>query len=132
LESYLKDSSIIDQYKFLTNEDISLIEFTNRYKRKDPFAMKVYSNFIDNVSITVNNISQMLNPKTIVINSVIIENIFESISLIKNNLHSQIMNLDILTISKFRSKTNIQGLTHVLIQDFLNIDNYTPTNIIRN
>jgi predicted NBD/HSP70 family sugar kinase len=93
--------------------------------------MKVYSNFIDSVSITVNNISQMLNPKTIVINSVIIENISESISIIKNNLHSQIMNLDILTLSKFRSKTNILGLTHVLIQDFLNIDNYTPKDIKR-
>jgi predicted NBD/HSP70 family sugar kinase len=131
LETYIKDSAIIDKYRELTGETITLIEFTNRYKRKCPYAMKVYSNFIDSVSITVNNISQMLNPKTIVINSVIIENISESISIIKNNLHSQIMNLDILTLSKFRSKTNILGLTHVLIQDFLNIDNYTPKDIKR-
>jgi predicted NBD/HSP70 family sugar kinase len=132
LETYLKDSSIIDQYKNSTNLEIDLIEFTNRYKRKDPYAMEIYSKFINNVSITVNNISQMLNPKTIVINSQIIENIPESISIIKNNLHSQIMNLDILTLSKYRSKTNILGLTHVLIQDFLNIENYNPQNIKRN
>jgi len=131
LETYLKDSSIIEQYKHSTKTEIDLIEFTNRYKRKDPYAMEIYSKFINNVSITVNNISQMLNPKAIVINSVLIENISESISLIKNNLHSQIMNLDILTLSKFRSKTNILGLTHVLIQDFLNIENYTPKNIKR-
>lgn len=132
LETYLKDSAIINQYKKLTNEEIDLIEFTNRYKRKCPYAMQVYSNFIKNVSITVNNISTMINPQTIVINSTILENISESISLIKNNLHSQIMHLDILTTSKYRSKTNILGLTHILIKDFLNIDNYTPKDIKRN
>jgi predicted NBD/HSP70 family sugar kinase len=131
LETYIKDSAIIDGYKQHTNEEISLLEFCNRYKRKDPYAMKLYNEFIQNVSITVNNISQMLNPKTIVINSVIIENIAESISLIKNTLQSGVMNLDILTLSKFKSKTNILGLTHLLIQDFLNIDNYSPKNITR-
>jgi len=131
LETYLKDSVIIQQYEDLTEETIDLIELTNRYKQKDPVAIKIYQDFIDNVSISVNNISQMLNPKTIVINSIIIENVSESISLIKNNLHSQIMNLDILTLSKYRSKTNILGLTHVLIQDFLNIDSYSPKNVNR-
>ena len=131
LETYLKDSVIIAQYQEYTNEKIDLIEFTNRYKRKDPYAMNIYSEFIDNVSIAVNNISQTLNPQTIVINSIIIENIAESISLIKNNLLSQIMHLDILTTSKYKSKTNVLGLTHVLIQGFLNIDNYSPLNITR-
>ena len=126
LETYLKDSVIISQYQEYTQEKINLIEFSNRYKQKDSYAIKIYSEFIDNVSIAVNNISQMLNPQTIVINSVIIENIPESISLIKNNLSSQIMHLDILTISKYKSKTNILGLAHVLIKDFLNIDNYSP------
>lgn len=132
LETYLKDSVIIQQYQNYTQEIIDLVDFTNRYKQKDPVAIKIYQNFIDNVCITVNNISQMLNPKTIVINSTIIENISESISLIKNNLQSQIMNLDILTLSKYKSKTNILGLTHVLIKDFLNIDEYNPKNIDRN
>ena len=131
LETYLKDSVIISQYQEYTQEKINLIEFSNRYKQKDSYAIKIYSEFIDNVSIAVNNISQMLNPQTIVINSVIIENIPESISLIKNNLSSQIMHLDILTISKYKSKTNILGLAHVLIKDFLNIDNYSPLNIAR-
>ena len=131
LETYLKDSAIINRYNELTGETIDLFEFSNRYKRKCPYAMKIYNEFIDNVAITVNNISQMLNPKTIVINSTIIENVSESISMIKNKLHSQIMNLDILTISKYRSKTNILGLAHVLIKDFLEIDRYTPKNVKR-
>lgn len=132
LETYIKDSAIISKYKELTNEEITLEEFTNRYKGKCPYAMKIYNEFINNVSITVNNISTMLNPKAIVVNSAIIENITESVSIIKNNLHSQIMNLDILTLSKYKSKTNILGLTHVLIKDFLKIDNYTIKDIKRN
>lgn len=131
LETYIKDSAIIRKYRYLAGEEIDLLEFTNRYKHKDPNAITIYNEFIDIVSITVNNISQMLNPKAIVINSVIIENISESISLIKNNLHSQIMNLDILTLSKYRSKTNVLGLTHVLIRDFLNIEAYNPKNLLR-
>jgi len=131
LETYLKDSVLIQQYEDQTGETIDLVELTDRYKRKDAVAIKIYQDFIDNVSITINNISQMLNPKTIVINSVVIEHVTESISLIKNNLHSQIMNLDILTLSKYRSKTNILGLTHVLIQDFLNIDSYSPKHVNR-
>lgn len=131
LETYIKDSAIISKYKELTGEDITLIEFCDCYKRKYPYAMQIYSDFIKSVSIAVNNISTMINPKTIVINSIIIENISESISIIKNNLHSQIMNLDILTLSKYKSKTNILGLTHVLIKDFLKIDNYTVKNIKR-
>ncbi len=123
LETYIKDSAILEQYFKSTNEKITINEFTDRYKRKDPYAMKIYAEFIEYVSLMVNNISQMLNPKAIVINSMIIENVSESISLIKNNLNSNLMNLDILTLSKFRSKTNILGLANILIKDFLYLKN---------
>lgn len=125
LETYIKDSVIISNYKQMANETIDLVEFTNRYKRKDPYAMKIYQEFIADFSLMINNISMILNPKVIVITSTIIQNIPESISIIKNNLNSHILNLDILTLSQYRSKTNVLGLTHLLIKDFLQIDNYT-------
>ena len=125
LETYIKNSAIIDQYEHASSEIITIEEFTNRYKRKDPYAMKIYSEFIEYVSLTINNVSQLLNPKAIVINSVIIENISESISLLKNNLNSNLMNLDILTLSKFKSKTNILGVANVLIKDFLYLSTET-------
>ena len=34
------------------------------------------------------------------------------------------MKLDVLTTSNYKSKTNVLGLTHVLIHKFLMIDNY--------
>ncbi len=38
------------------------------------------------------------------------------------------MALEILTTSTFKSKTNVLGLTHVLIQEFLEIGNYKVKN----
>ena len=124
LEKYISDSGITDRYKELSNESISVKEFVIRVKMNDINATKVYKEFINSMGITINNISLTINPQTIVINSYIVENIPESISLIKNQLRSKIMKLDVLTVSKYKSKRNILGLTHELIQDFLEIDNY--------
>lgn len=124
LEKYISDTAIIDQYFEQTKQRISIGEFILRLKSKDETASKIYKEFIEYLSITINNISQILNPQTIIMNSKIIENIPESISQIKNKLRSQIMSLEVLTTSKFKAKKNVLGLTHVLIQEFLEIDNY--------
>ncbi len=105
----------------MTNEEISIDEFVVRLKAKDKYALKIYQEFIDILSITINNISQTFNPQTIIIKSKIIENMPESISQVKNRLRSQIMSLEILTTSAFKSKTNVLGLIHVLIEEFLEI-----------
>lgn len=124
LEKYISDVAIIEQYFNLTNEQITIDEFITRLKQKDKNALNLYHEFIEYLSYTINNISQTLNPQTIIVNSKIVENMPESISLVKNNLRSKIMELDILSTSTYRSKTNVLGLTHVLIQEFLEIQNY--------
>jgi predicted NBD/HSP70 family sugar kinase len=125
LEKYISEIAICESYYSLTKEKVTIDEYISRLKKKDEAAIKIYRNFIDYVSITINNISQTFNPQTIVINSKIIENMPESISLIKNKLRSKIMELEVLTTSTYKRKTNVLGLTHVLIQKFLNIENYT-------
>ena len=127
LEQYISEPAILDEYFQRTQESISIDEFIKKYKAKEKVALDIYHNFIDFLSLTINNISLSLNPKTIIINSKIIENVPESISSIKNKLRSQIMRLDILTTSMYKSKTNVLGLTHILIQKFLNVENYKVT-----
>lgn len=124
LEKYISNPAIVQSYYELSGESIDLDQFVELYKHKDAHACKIYQQFIDYVALTINNISLTLNPKTIVINSQIIEKIPESVSLIKNKLRSQIMNLEVLSTSSFPSKTNVMGLTHVLIQKFLNVEHY--------
>lgn len=124
LEKYISNPAIVESYYELSGEKIDIDQFIELYKHKDAHACKIYQQFIDYVALIINNISLALNPKTIVINSQIIENIPESVSLIKNKLRSQIMNLEVLSTSSFPSKTNVMGLTHVLIQKFLNVEHY--------
>ncbi|MCF7923705.1 MAG: ROK family protein [Candidatus Izimaplasma sp.] len=124
LERYISDIGIEEKYYELSNKKITINKFINRYKNDDKYAKIVYNQFIDFVSITVNNICQVLNPSAIIINSKIAEEIPETISLIKNKMRSQIVNLELLTISSFKHKSNVLGLTHILIQDFLDIENY--------
>ncbi len=124
LEKYISDIAVIEQYEEFSGEKITIDEFIKRLKAKDKYAKEVYQEFIYYLSLTINNISQTLNPQTIVINSLIIENKSESISQLKNKLRSKIMKLEVLTTSNYKSKRNVLGLTHVLIQEFLEIDNY--------
>jgi len=124
LERYISEPAIIEQYEQMSNQHITMDEFVKRYRNHDEYAVKAYKDFIMFLDIAINNIALTFNPKTIVINSIIVESIPETISLLKNKLRSQIMTLDLLTTSTYRSKTNLLGLTHVLIQKFLNVENY--------
>jgi predicted NBD/HSP70 family sugar kinase len=124
LERYISDTAIIERYQSLTDEKLSMKEIINRYKSHDANAIIVYKEFIQYLTIAINNVSQFMNPQIIIIKSKIVNAIPESISLIKNNLKSKVMYLDVLTISSFQRKTNVLGLTHNLIQDFLDIETY--------
>lgn len=124
LEKYISEPAIIECYQQSTQQRVTIDMFIEKYRQHDEAAVKIYKEFIDFLSIAINNISLTFNPKTIVINSRIVEGIPETISLLKNKLRSQIMSLELLTTSTYRSKTNVLGLTHVLIQRFLNVENY--------
>lgn len=124
LERYISIPAILNDYYELTNEKITINDFISLYKNDCKDAVHLYKTYINYVSIAINNISQTLNPHTIVIHSKIVDEIPEALSDIKNRLKSQIMNLEILTTSKFESKINVLGLTHILIQKFLDVDTY--------
>lgn len=126
LERYIADDAVIERYLELTNKIITIDSFIRLHKEGNKDVLKVYKEFIDYLSIAINNLSQTLNPKVIIISNRIVEQIPESISLIKNGLNSKIMNLDLLTVSKFKEKINVLGLTHLLIKEFFNITNYNP------
>jgi len=126
LERYIANDAVIERYFELTNETITLETFIEKYRHGNPQATQVYEEFINYLSTAINNLAMTLNPKAIIISNMIIEEIPESIPLIRERFHSKIMNLDLLTTSKFKSKTNVLGLTHLLIQEFFNISNYYP------
>lgn len=130
LERYISDPAVVESYFIHTGEKITIEEFIQRFKRNDEHAKHIYEEFIAYLGITINNISLTLNPKTIVINSKIIDQIPGSVTAVKKTFQSRMMSLEFLSTSKYKSKKNVIGLTHVLIHNFLNVINkkLTATN----
>ncbi|HKL60743.1 MAG TPA: ROK family protein [Acholeplasma sp.] len=124
LETYISDNAILKQYASLSGKSITMDQFILLYQQKDSFALDVLNDFTDFTAIAINNISQILNPHTIIINSKIASGIPETISDVKNKLNSQLMRLETLITSTDKYKTNILGLTHILIQKFLDVEKY--------
>lgn len=128
LERYLSFPSILNDYYELTGERIDIDQLIALYKKDDANAIKIYNNYTMFAAIAINNISHTLNPHTIIIQSKIVNEIPETISDIRNRLKSQIMNLELLTTSKFENKMYVLGLTHILIQKFLGVETYKIQN----
>lgn len=124
LERYIAEDAVIERYFELTNETVTIESFISLYKEGNKQVIQVFNEFICYVSAAINNISQTLNPEAVIISSKIIEAIPESLSYIKNSFNSKIMNLQLLTTSKFKSKTNVLGLSQLLIQEFFYNENY--------
>lgn len=119
LEMYLSNPAILNSYYEKTNNIINFDTFINLVKNRDNVALDIYNDFINYLSIAINNISHILNPKMIAVNSKLAEEIPETISLVKNKLRSHIMQLDILSTSSFKNKTKVIGMTHYLILKFM-------------
>lgn len=125
LETYISDSAILKNYERLSGNNVTMDRFIALYQEKDIYAQNIFNEFTDYLAIAVNNVSQIINPHTIVISSKIANAIPETISDIKNKLKSQIMRLDSLITSTDKYRTNILGLTHLLIRQFLDVNEYT-------
>lgn len=124
LETYLSDNGVIRSYKDITNSNITISEFIDSYQNKDAHSIDVYDQFTSVLAIAINNISQTLNPHTIIVQSKIVDEIPETLSDVRNKLRSKIINITSLTSRKFNDRNNVFGLSHLLISKFLDADTY--------
>jgi len=129
LETYISTPSILNQYYLKTNKHITLEDFISMYKNNERVARDIYQEFIDYTTVAINNISQTLNPHTITIDSQLVSQIPETISILNNNLKSKAMKLSVLERSKYTKTKIVEGITHTLIKKFLDVKNYNIKNI---
>jgi len=129
LETYISTPSILNQYYLKTNKHITLEDFISMYKNDERVARDIYQEFIDYTTVAINNISQTLNPHTITIDSQLVSQIPETISILNNNLKSKAMKLSVLERSKYTKTKIVEGITHTLIKKFLDVKNYNIKNI---
>lgn len=99
-----------------THEDVEEL-----IKDKNPTALKVLKDFISNLSLGINNVINLYNPETVVLNSRILEIHPNAITEIENNLHSNISQYRQIVISKIGRKAAILGACALGIQHFLHI-----------
>lgn len=128
LETYISDKGVLQSYFELTKQPVDMEEFLILYKNHDYAAETVYKDFVQNLLYTVNNVSHIFNPKSIIINNKIVDFVPETISLVKNGLRSQVLSLDFLGTSKYKSKAIVIGLAHHLVKRYLKLDNYRLNN----
>jgi predicted NBD/HSP70 family sugar kinase len=119
LEQYISETALTKAYFSLTSSEITFDELVLKMQQRDHAAQEVYQQFIQYLSIGINNISVTLNPEGIIIRSRLINARPETISLIKNNLRSQVLSLHSFTSSNEKNAVNTLGTSFVLLQRFL-------------
>lgn len=88
---------------------------------EDPVTSKQMKQFINDLSIGLNNIINSYNPETLVINSDLLTSYPGAVDEIKSNLVSTVSSYNELVLSKFGKKGSAMGACAYSIQQFLQV-----------
>jgi predicted NBD/HSP70 family sugar kinase len=100
----------------LTYEDIK-----NLVIERNPAVITEMDEYIKYVSIGLNNIINLLNPETLVLNSELLKQFPEAMSIIKSNIKTSISNYKELSISNLGKNACGMGACALAIKNFLQI-----------
>ncbi|MFI3208284.1 MAG: ROK family protein [Eubacteriales bacterium] len=123
LEQYASERAILHQYCIQKNiEHISFDDFIDAYFRFDDCAVSLINDFVEYMSLGINNLLASLNPDIIVINSSFVINIPGLLSLIEAGLHSRLSAHCTLVPSRLQDTSILLGATCMCIKNFLGIE----------
>lgn len=114
--SFFKQISQKLDKPILNYEDIK-----NLVIAKDPAVITEMDEYIKNVSIGLNNIINLLNPETLVLNSELLKQFPEAMSIIKSNIQTSISNYKEIYISDLGNDACGMGACALAIKNFLEI-----------
>ncbi|MGG3468554.1 ROK family protein [Neobacillus pocheonensis] len=106
----------------LTYEDIK-----NLVMVRNPAVITEMDEFTKYVTIGLNNIINILNPETLVLNSELLKLFPESMSIIESNLKTSISNYKEIFISDFGTNACVMGAYALAIKNFLDIPELSLT-----
>lgn len=121
-ELYASEASFFNQLEELhqkqgiTYEDVKML-----IKDEDPVTCDHLERFIQYVAIGLNNIINLLNPETLVLNSELLKLYPDAIDKIKSNLISSVSYYNELFISDLGKQAAVMGACAFAIKDFLEI-----------
>lgn len=130
LELYASEPAFLTHLAANLNKpDLTMTEVKQFIKNQDETTLTLLDIFLDNVTIGLNNIIHLHNPKIIVLNSELLSFCPETISKIENRLHSTFINYHEIVLSSLGGQAAVMGGCAIGLQHFFNIsklDLYRP------
>ncbi|WP_226529979.1 ROK family transcriptional regulator [Metabacillus niabensis] len=121
-ELYASEISLFNQLaEAYPEKNISYAEIQTLISSKDSLTCSLFEQFIQYVSIGLNNIINLFNPETLVLNSELLKLYPDAIQKIKSNLTSSISHYQELMISDFGKQAAVMGACALAIKDFLEV-----------
>lgn len=121
-ELYASEVSFFKQISEKLNKPIQTYEdIKNLVNARNPALIAEMDEFIQYVSIGLNNIINLLNPETLVLNSELLKQFPEAMCKIKSNIKTSISNYKEIYISDLGTNACGMGACALAIKDFLQI-----------
>ncbi|MFC0557556.1 ROK family transcriptional regulator [Halalkalibacter alkalisediminis] len=121
-EQYASESIFFKQLSEKQNKtDITYLDIQNWINDPDAIISQEMNDYIEYLSIGLNNIINLYNPETIVLNSELLKMHPESINEIKARLTSSVSHFEELLVSEFGKEACVMGACSLAIKNFLEI-----------
>ncbi|WP_078549600.1 ROK family transcriptional regulator [Litchfieldia alkalitelluris] len=121
-ELYASENSFLKQLAENLNQHLlSYEEVKELIHANNPVAMQQIEEFLKYIAVGLNNIINLLNPETLVLNSELLKMIPNAESKIKANLKSSISDYKELLISELGTNASVMGACALAIKNFLEI-----------
>jgi predicted NBD/HSP70 family sugar kinase len=128
-ELYASEVSFFKQLsEKLDKPNLVFKDIQNLIIERDPVVMTQMDGFIKYISIGLNNIINILNPDTVVLNSELLQMVPDVESKIKTNLKSSISNYKELLISELGTNACVLGACTLAIKNFFELPDLSITN----
>lgn len=122
LEQYISERAVSESLSTMKGQPLTVKDFVSLVNQRDSDATFLMYQFVQYMSICINNIGNLLNPSAIVIHSYIFHELPLVIDLTQAQLSSKVLDVPLLTVAEFKRDTIIAGASWLVTQKFLNIN----------
>src|SRR5690625_2542676 len=121
-ERYAAEPSLFeDLSKILDKPSITYDDVRKLINEQDPNTYEIIKDFVSYLTIGLNNIINLYNPETIVLNSKILRMYPDVIEEIKSNLKSSVSQYRKIVLSELGNNADVMGASALAIQRFLEV-----------
>lgn len=124
-ELYASETSLFTSLNKKGHPGITYDQLERFIYEHDSVVCEEMDHFINHLSIGLNNIINLYNPETIVLNSDVLQIYPEAVEAIENNLHSNVSQYHRLEISTLGKKATVMGACALAAKRFLGVPEIT-------